>query len=94
MIDDNQKLSFTLAKYGIELPNITDESNNITTLDSSNARYIKMLPEEIGAYGSGILVFGAITAFCIIILIRRIRKYKDEINRLSLSNVDEVDDCK
>ena len=94
LIESNKKLSNTLVKYGIELPNVTDESNNITTFNFSNSRYVKMLPEEIGAYGSGILVFGAVTTLCVIILIGRIRKYMDEISQPSHTNVDEDDNCK
>ena len=94
LVKANKKLSSTLVKYGIELPNITDKFNNVTTLNSTKSRYVKMLPEEIGAYGSGILVFGAITTLCIIIIISRIRKCRNEIDRLSHSNVDEVDNCK
>lgn len=55
---------------------------------------LKILPEELSAYGIEGLVLGALIALSIIKLIRRIREYKDLKDTSVLTNENEFDESK
>ena len=97
LIEDNNELSDILIKHGIEVPNITignDTLQNVATYNSSEFRLVKILPEELSAYGIGILVLGALIALSIIKIIRRIKEYKDLKDPSVLTNENEFDESK
>ena len=97
LIEDNNELSDILIRHGIEVPNITIGNEtllNIATYNSSESRLVKILPEELSAYGIGILVLGALIALSIIKIVSRIREYKDLKDPSILTNENEFDESK
>ena len=97
---DNKELSSILTQLGIEAPNITyDEDlsdNNVTIIsfNASESRTIKISPEVLGAYASGIVVLGFIFGLSVISLRLCLKKCKYGKEQITFANFDEFDNCK
>ena len=99
LIEYNDDLNSTLMQLGIEVSNISydeDISNdNVTVMKTnvSESRTIKLLPEVLGAYGSGIVVLGFIFGFSVVSLRVFLKKCKFGKKQNTLANFDEFDNC-